>query len=352
MIISFFILVFLECTKYTIQQDWLLGMAYLFSVHKNYIEEIHNVLMELPQTMLYIQTSVYYYCLELYKSTYKDYYFTDLYSFNPLSLILKTMNTAHKCKKFDIYKPFEYWQTCLFKSCGINKTEFLELHHDIKTENDDKIEDHKKLDEFNIVQTQSSSVSTGKSKGEEVSTENSRRNEKDKIKMSSSESNDKNDIEWTDNWGNFSDEDIIENVGNKKDILNKELCIENNTSLIKDIGECITEKDRFEAFEKIFNKIRNVDHFYEAKKLLLQWPQFEDSQYTKVNKHPILKMMKLVNAFIMEKDKNKHSKQSFEEYKELIEGLSSKNVNFLLKYNLLDYNQFIKYNSLFFFYLY
>ncbi|XP_071861564.1 NBAS subunit of NRZ tethering complex isoform X2 [Bombus fervidus] len=317
---------FLECTKYTIQQDWLLGMAYLFSVHKKYIEEIHNVLMELPQTMLYIQTSMYYYCLELYKSTYKDYYFTDLYSFDPLSLILKTMSTAHKCKKSNIYEPFEYWQTCLFQSCGINKTEFLELHHDIKTENDDKIEDHQKSDEFNIVQEQSSSVFTGKSKEEEISTENSRRNEKDKIKMSSSESNDKNDIEWTDNWGNFSDEDIIENVGNKKDILNQELCIENNTSLIKDIGECATEKDRFETFEKIFSKIRNVDHFYEAKKLLLQWPQFEDSQYTKVNKHPILKMMKLVNVFIMEKDKNKHSKQSFEEYKELIEALSSTNV--------------------------
>ncbi|KAK9304884.1 hypothetical protein QLX08_003941 [Tetragonisca angustula] len=314
---------FLECAKYTIQQDWLLGMAYLFSVQKKYIKEVHNVLIELPQTMLYIQTSMYYYCLELHKSLYKDYYFTDLYLFDPLSLMLKTMNIAHKCKRFDIYKLFKYWQTCLFKNYGINKTEFLESNQEAK--NDSETEDNKESDEFNIAQIQSSSISIEKPEKKEIK-ENSSHIEETNIKKSLSELDDKNDVEWTDNWGNFSDEDIIEHVGNKKHILNQELYVENNTSLLKDIGECTTEKDRFEAFEKIFNKIRSVDHFYEVKVLLLQWPKFKDPEYTKINNHPILRMLKIANAYITEKDKNKHSKQIFGEYKELIKALSSMNV--------------------------
>ena len=326
-IISFSISVFLECAKYTIQQDWLLGMAYLFSVQKKYIKEVHNVLIELPQTMLYIQTSMYYYCLELHKSLYKDYYFTDLYLFDPLSLMLKTMNIAHKCKRFDIYKLFKYWQTCLFKNYGINKTEFLESNQEAK--NDSETEDNKESDEFNIAQIQSSSISIEKPEKKEIK-ENSSHIEETNIKKSLSELDDKNDVEWTDNWGNFSDEDIIEHVGNKKHILNQELYVENNTSLLKDIGECTTEKDRFEAFEKIFNKIRSVDHFYEVKVLLLQWPKFKDPEYTKINNHPILRMLKIANAYITEKDKNKHSKQIFGEYKELIKALSSMNVNFII----------------------
>ncbi|KAK1127326.1 hypothetical protein K0M31_003870 [Melipona bicolor] len=314
---------FLECAKCTIQQDWLLGMSYLFSVQKKYIKEVHNVLIELPQTMLYIQTSMYYYCLELHKSLYKDYYFTDLYLFDPLSLMLKTMNIAHKCKRFDIYKPFKYWQTCLFENYGINKTEFLESNQEAK--NDSETEDNKESDEFNIAQIQSSSISIEKPEKKEIKKNSSHIEETD-IKKSLSELDDKNDVEWTDNWGNFSDEDIIEHVGSKKNILNRELYIENNTSLLKDIGECTTEKDRFEAFEKIFNKIRSVDHFYDVKALLLQWPKFKDPEYTKINNHPILKMLKIANAYITEKDKSKHSKQIFGEYKELIEALSSMNV--------------------------
>lgn len=317
----FLISVFLECAKYTIQQDWLLGMAYLFSVQKNYISEIHNILTEFPQIELYIQTLMYYYCLELYKTLYKN--FENLYLYSPLSLMWKMMSVIHKCRESDIYESFKYLQTCFFKRYGIKKTAFFEINQEI--EDTSKIEEYKKRDEFNITLTQNLNQSIEKLKEKKISTQNLQY-DRNRITQNVSKSNDKNDIEWTDNWGNFSDEDVVENVENGKNNLNQKKYIE-NISLTKDIGECVTEKERFEAFEKIFNKIRNIDHFYEVKKLLLQWPKFENSEYIKVDKHPILKMMKIVNIYIVEKEKNKHNKQIFEEYKELIKILSSTNVN-------------------------
>lgn len=310
---------FLECAKYTIQQDWLLGMAYLFSVQKNYISEVHNILTEFPQIELYIQTLMYYYCLELYKTLHKN--FENLYLYSPLSLMWKMMSVIHKCKESDIYESFKYLQTCFFKRYGIKNITFFEINQEI--EDNSKVEDYKERDKFNISLSQNSNQSIEKLKEEKISTENLQYD--NRLTRNVSESNDKNDVEWTDNWGNFSDEDVIENVANGKSTLNQKMYIE-NISLTKDIGECVTEKERFEAFEKIFNKIQNIDHFYEVKKLLLQWPKFEDSEYIKVDKHPILKMMKIVNIYIVEKEKNKHNKQIFEEYKELIKTLSSTNV--------------------------
>lgn len=315
----FLISVFLECAKYTIQQDWLLGMAYLFSVQKNYISEIHNILTEFPQIELYIQTLMYYYCLELYKTLHKN--FENLYLYSPLSLMWKMMSVIHKCKGSDIYESFKYLQTCFFKKYGIKNITFSEINQEI--EDSSKVEEHKERDEFNIALSQNSNQSIEKLKEEKISTENLQYD--NRITRNVSESNDKNDVEWTDNWGNFSDEDVIENVENGKSMLNQKMYIE-NISLTKDIGECVTEKERFETFEKMFNKIQNIDHFYEVKKLLLQWPKFEDSEYIKIDKHPILKMMKIVNTYIVEKEKNKYNKQIFEEYKELIKILSSTNV--------------------------
>lgn len=262
---------------------------------------------------------MYYYCLELYKTLHKN--FENLYLYSPLSLIWKMMSVIHKCKESDIYESFKYLQTCFFKRYGIKNITFFEINQEI--EDNSKVEDYKERDKFNISLSQNSNQSIEKLKEEKISTENLQYD--NRLTRNVSESNDKNDVEWTDNWGNFSDEDVIENVANGKSTLNQKMYIE-NISLTKDIGECVTEKERFEAFEKIFNKIQNIDHFYEVKKLLLQWPKFEDSEYIKVDKHPILKMMKIVNIYIVEKEKNKHNKQIFEEYKELIKTLSSTNV--------------------------
>ncbi|CAK9831040.1 NBAS subunit of NRZ tethering complex [Anthophora retusa] len=306
---------FLECAKYTIQQDWLLGMAYLFSIQKNYIKEVHNVFTELPQTDLYIQTAMYYYCLELHKILYRD--FENLYVFDPLNLILKTMTIAYKCKESEFYEAFTYWQTHLFERYGIKGAELLEASETV--ENDNKIEDDEKT--FPI---RSSSLTSVESRSEGRSTENSSHDRKRRSRQNLSESDGKHDTEWTDDWGNFSDEDVVENLGSQKSILDQELYIENNISIVKDIGKCATEKDRFEAFEEVYEKIRNIDHFYEIKKLLLKWPKFEDPEYTTVDRHPTLKMMKIINVLVTEKDKSKQTKKIFQEYKELLGMLPSR----------------------------
>ncbi|XP_012141773.2 NBAS subunit of NRZ tethering complex isoform X2 [Megachile rotundata] len=307
---------FLECAKYTMQEDWLLGICYLFSVQKDYVKEVQNVLMELPQTELYTQTAIYYYCLELHKSLYKD--FKNLYLFSPLSLIWKVINVTHKCKESEIYECFKYWQTRLFKNHGIEDIQLSESHQIIEDYN--KVEDYPNKGESDNEFIQNTNSIITESNNQEISIQNSDSKQEDL-----SESSVNHDVEWTDDWGNFSDEEIVENIEDKTHILQPELNTDNSISLFKDIGKCPTEEDRFEAFEKVFNKIRNSNHFYEVKRILLQWPSFENSEYTQIDKHPILRMMKILNVYIKEEGKGK-DKQVFQEYKELIEKLCSAHV--------------------------
>ncbi|XP_017875232.2 neuroblastoma-amplified sequence-like [Ceratina calcarata] len=291
---------FLECVKYTIQQDWLLGMAYLFNVKKQCLEEVQSLLTELPDTELYIQTAMYYYALKIYRSLNLD--FENLFLFDPSSLIRESMSIAHKCKESNIYEAFKYWQMRLFEKYGIKKTDSFQSNE----ETIDYSSENYKKDEFASASIHESDVT--------IENEDSQHGRKSNL----SESNDKNDLEWTDDWGNFSDEEIIDNVESKRNILDEELYTEYKISVLKDIGECATEKDRFEVFEKVFNKIQNIDHFYEVKKLVLHWPIFEDSEYTGIDKHPVLRMMKIVHV---------HVKEGFlQEYKELIGALPSTNI--------------------------
>ncbi|XP_043256899.1 neuroblastoma-amplified sequence-like [Colletes gigas] len=308
---------FLECAKYTLQDDWLLGMSYLFSVQKNSIMKTQNVLTELRQTDLYTQTAIYYYCLELYKRLYRDS--KNLYLFNPLNLIWKIINIAHKSKDTDIYENFKYWQRRLLDDQEVKGTVFFDTN---QAEDDQKIGNDEKNEESNTELIQS--LNSEKSKKKLTSTEKSisQTDNNNKIKENLSESDGKNIMEWTDDWGNFSDEDT-ETDKSKTNIPKHDSNIDNNIPLTKDIGECATEKDRFEAFEKMFDKIRNVDHFNQVKEMVLQWPKFNDPAYTTIDNHPILKIMKLVSVYIPEKDKSKHNKQIFQEYKMLIEALSS-----------------------------
>ncbi|XP_034172180.2 NBAS subunit of NRZ tethering complex isoform X2 [Osmia lignaria lignaria] len=304
---------FLECAKYTMQEDWLLGICYLFSVQKNYIKEVQNVLVELPETELYTQTAIYYYCLELHKSLYKD--FKNLYSFNPLSLIWKVINVAHKSKESDTYEYFKYWQKRMFNNHGIQDTQF--------SESNQIIEDYTDKKDNECIQKSNSTIIESNDKKKSIENSNL------------SESGVNHDVEWTDDWGNFSDEEIVENIDDKTNVLEHELCTDNSVILLKDIGKCLTEKDRFDAFKRVFNKIRNADDFYEVKRMLIQWPKFEDPEYTQLDKHPVLQMMKILSLHVTEGGKGK-DKRIFQEYKELIERLSSENMlkEFLNKENI------------------
>ncbi|XP_076245721.1 NBAS subunit of NRZ tethering complex [Calliopsis andreniformis] len=309
---------FFECAKYTIGEDWLLGMSYLFSLQKNCIKEAQDILKSLPETELYSQCGIYYYSLELHKRLYKN--IDNLHLFKPLRLILRTINVAHKCKDSDMIEILKYWQRRLFNDQEIEETKFFESNSTL--ENHDTSEDYEKNEEPDAGPIQASKVSK-KMSTKSLSLKNDDKNQSNKSFV---ESDTKNDEEWTDDWGNFSDEETVETIGNKKNIPESEFRIETNVSLIRDIGECRTEKDRFEAFRKVFDKIKSADQFYEIKEILLRWPKFTNTEYTSVEKHPILKMMKLVNVYIPETDKDKHNRQIFQEYKDLIMGLSSKNV--------------------------
>ncbi|XP_053978605.1 NBAS subunit of NRZ tethering complex-like isoform X1 [Hylaeus volcanicus] len=306
----------LECARYTMEDDWLLGMSYLFSIEKNSIIETQNVLTEFPQTELYTQTALYYYCLELHKRLYRD--FENLYLFNPISLIRKIINVAHKSRNADIYENFKYWQTRLLADQQLEGTTFFDTNQIAENSVTTK-----EL-ELETEPIQSSTLHPGKSQKKTMTTEksSSQIEGKNEIKLGFSESSVKGEVEWTHDWGNFSDEDV-ETFESKKDIPKHESSIDHNIPLTKDIGECATEKDRFEAFEKMFNRVHNIDHFHEIKEIMLRWPKFNDPAYTTIDKHPVLKLMKLVNVYITEEDKSKHNKQIFQEYRMLIEALSS-----------------------------
>ncbi|XP_076178527.1 NBAS subunit of NRZ tethering complex isoform X2 [Ptiloglossa arizonensis] len=289
---------FLECAKYTMPEDWLLGMSYLFSIQKNCTMETQNVLVELPQTELYTQTAIYYYCLELHKRLYRD--FENLYLFTPLNLIWKIINVTCNSKDSDIYENFKYWQARLLAGQEVENTTFFDTNKVV--EENEKTENYEESKELKTDSIEKLTLQTV---------------DKNEIDENFSELYARDEIEWTN--GNFSDED----VESEKNVSEHELNIDNNIPLTKDIGECTTEKDRFEAFEKMFNRIRNADHFHEIKEMILQWPKFNNPAYTTIDKHPIIKIMKLVNVYITEKDSNKHNKQIFQEYKMLIKTLSS-----------------------------
>nr|XP_033341499.1 neuroblastoma-amplified sequence-like isoform X1 [Megalopta genalis] len=305
---------FLECAKHTLREDWLLGIAYLFSIQKNYVKEIQDVLTELPQTELHVQTAMYYYSLELHKKLYGDT--ENLYLFSPLSLIQKMINAMKKCKESEMYESFKYWQSRFLNNQETDDIKFFDSNQIIE-ENDR--EDHEERVEHDNDLIQSPVCEEFKE--QKKSAEKSISQLDGEIKKDYKD-DDKGDMEWTDDWGNFSDEEVVETVNKKQNIPKQKPCIEDDISFTKEIGDCATEEDRFKAFENVYDKIQSKDHFNEMKGIVLKWPKFSNPEYTAVDKHPIYKMMKLINVYETETDASKQ-KQIFQEYKDLMAALSS-----------------------------
>ncbi|XP_031847093.1 NBAS subunit of NRZ tethering complex isoform X2 [Nomia melanderi] len=308
---------FLECAKHTIREDWLLGMSYLFSTHRNCIKDTQNLLTELPQTELYIQTAMYYYSLELYKRLHKN--IENLYLFSPLSLIRKMINVASKSKQTELYGGLRYWQARLFNDQNVDDFIFFDSKQVIE-DNGNRKDYEGSFEQNNDLIESSTAISEEFKEGQKL-------NEKSVSELDGrkgvQDSDAKDEMEWTDDWGNFSDEDAAEATEDKQNIPKQKSYIDSDILLSKETSDCATEKDRFEAFERVYDKIQSVDHYYEIKEILLNWPKFCNPEYTTVDRHPILKMMKLISLYIKDKDKNKHNKQIFQEYKDLMEALSS-----------------------------
>lgn len=304
----------LECAKHTIADDWLLGMMYLLSLNRDHILDAQEVFINLPQTELCIQTALYYYSLELYKKLYTNY--EKLYLYKPLDLIRNMIVMAQNSEECDIVKMLQYWQSL---TSGAQNTNMGQA----------KVKDITTLEmKQDSTYTYSEEImkKTAKLKNEEresVKQINVNLNsENENLKTTISDN--KIDIEeWTDDWGDFSDDSIEATIDEQDKIRSQE---ETVTPIDHAITECVTEEDRFRLFQKLFNQINNLEQYQELKKIVLQWPRFSMPEHITLDNHPILKMMKIVITLITKLEIIIFEKRILQEYEELIGLLASKEV--------------------------
>lgn len=312
--------VLLECAKHTMPDDWLLGMAYLLSLNSNCILDAQAIFMDLPPIELYRQTALYYYSLELYKKLYADC--EKLFLYSPLDLMKIMIVAAQKSEECDIVKALQYWQSYLLGGAQIINMKQVEVK-DISALELGQGSTHVHSEE---------TVKTLKSINEEqefaecldgnnIPSLNSKANED--LKMAISDDNDA--VEWTDDWGDFSDDSIETNSDEKDKIKSKE--ISQREIILPDhtVAECATEENRFKEFQKRFNQISNLEQYQEVKKLILQWPKFNMPNHITIDNHPVLKMMKVVIT-LTKTNTADFEKRILREHEELIRLLVSEEV--------------------------
>ncbi|XP_036139993.1 neuroblastoma-amplified sequence isoform X2 [Monomorium pharaonis] len=305
----------LECAKHTISDDWLLGMAYLLSLSRDHILDAQAIFVDLPQTELYIQTALYYYSLELYKKLYTDC--EKLYLYNPLDLMKIMMAAARKSEECDIVQALQYWQSYLLGGAqikNINQVEVKDIStldlehstvrvHSVKTTNKDQ-ESAKCVDVNDILSS------------------NSKANKDLKIAISGNI----DAVEWTDDWGDFSD-DSMEANGDKRGKNKSERILQEKTVFPLDhtVTECTMEEDRFKLFQKRFNQIKNLEQYQEVKRIISQWPKFNMPDHITIDNHPVLKMMKVIVA-LAKTNTADFEKRILQEHEDLIRLLTSEKI--------------------------
>ncbi|KAL6266607.1 hypothetical protein P5V15_003452 [Pogonomyrmex californicus] len=312
----------LECTKYTLPDDWLLGMAYLLSLNKDRISDAQDIFMDLPQIELYIQTALYYYSLELYKKSYSDC--GKLYLYNPFDLIKTMIIAAQSSEECDIIKALKYWQNYL-----IGGAQIISIKQ-IKVKDINMLEPEQNSIHIHFEETAKTLESVNKKR---KSTESI---DVDNIPFSNSKTDEDLEhtvisdnidaMEWTDDWGDFSDDNMEANNDKKNKIKPEGISQEEIISpLDRTIAECITEEDRFKLFQKQFNQIDNLEQYQEVKKMISQWPKFNMSDHITVENHPVLKMMKVIVTLI-KTNTTDFEKKILQEHEELIGLLTSEEI--------------------------
>lgn len=277
--------------------DWLLGMSYLLSLSKNHILDAQTIFMDLPQTALHIQTALYYYSLELYKKLHNDS--EKIYLYNPLDVINKMIIAARTIDECDIVDGLQYWQSYLLGLAQTSKTGQVEVKVVNALELEEKQEPAQSID---------ANISNKDADSKEVIT------------------SDAIDTEWTDDWGDFSDDSIEATNDTKNNIRSEEISQEETVSLSdRGVAECVTEEDRFNLFQKLFNRIDNIEQYQELKEIISQWAKFNMPNHITLDNHPILKMMKIIIPLIA-KTNPIDPERILKEHEELIELLASKEV--------------------------
>ncbi|KAK2578040.1 hypothetical protein KPH14_008457 [Odynerus spinipes] len=287
----------LECAKHTIHEDWLLSMAYLLSLNKNYIQDTQSAFMNLPKNELCIETIMYYYSLELHQKLHSN--IEMLYMYDPVCLISKALIIATKCDECKIQQALLYWKPYIIKQINTKSMELIDSKLNVDDEHFHIAEhsvntDNKTITEYkNGVTAQTFHATIDKVSPTLI---------------------DHKDDEWTDDWSNFSDVDIDENVDDvqKQDVINE--------------YEMDTEEDRFKVFMEMYTKIRNIQDYKQIKKILLMWPTFNKPEFTTSDVHPILKMIKVVPMYIIAKDTTECENQILQEYEDLIKMIPSTNI--------------------------
>ncbi|XP_011879378.1 PREDICTED: neuroblastoma-amplified sequence-like isoform X2 [Vollenhovia emeryi] len=305
----------LECAKHTMPDDWLLGMAYLLSLNRNRILDAQAVFTDLPQIELYVQTALYYYSLELYKKLYTD--FEKLYLYNPLDLMKVMMVAAQKSEECDIVKALQYWQSYLLGGAQIASIKQVDFKDISALE----------LGQRGARAHPTETVETLKSTNEEQESveyfdvnnpaSNSKADEDLKVAIS-----DDIDVEWTDDWGDFSDDSIEAN--SDKDKIRYKVSQEEISPLAHTV-ECTTEEERFKLFQKRFNQINNFEQYQEVKTIVSQWPKFNMPDHITIDNHPVLKMMKAIISLV-ETNTVELEKRLLQEHEELVGLLTSEEI--------------------------
>jgi len=207
----------------------------------------------------------------------------------------------------EIVRAFRYWQNHLLDEIQIAKTEqamgidALELKQSIANRKEDS-EETRDAQHIDNIPVTSSDVSEDQQKST-VSDE----------------------IEWTDDWGDFSDTEVTDNRKNKnKSEEIQAISQDEAVAFEHSITECTTEEDRLAMFQRMFSRMNNLEDYRELKKIMFQWPKFSMSDQVALN--PVLRMMKAIIALITKTNAADFENKILREHEELIELLASKEV--------------------------
>ncbi|XP_066584629.1 NBAS subunit of NRZ tethering complex-like isoform X2 [Prorops nasuta] len=300
----------LECAKEILCEDWLLGISYLLSLDTECTySDAQTVFMDLPRNDLYIQTAAYYYSIQLHKKMYPEV--SDIHLYDPIDLICKMKVASQSCEDGHLKSSLNYWCAQLVSHENNAQDPILQSL---------LLEDEACKVENNDIYKKTVKFLRDESKNTE-STKNFK--EDDSASLHKSESNKENitksDIEtegWTEDWGDFSDEDII--TEDAKEEVSKQII--NQTEVMEMIYR--NEDERFLCFQNMFANLSNKEEYQKISTLLKQWPKFTNFRYTSVDNHPILSLMMASFKYIFEEG-NSCEHLLLNEYKQLISRLES-----------------------------
>lgn len=346
--ITLLISVLLECARHTIQDDWLLGISYLLSLNKDHIVDVQEIFADLPRSELYIQTALYYYSLKLYKKLHADC--EKLYLYSPLDLIRKMIVAAQTIEEqCDIVEALQYWQSYLLGGAQIAKTEEMKMKYisalqepsgeprsseETAKDSEFTIEEPKFVEHIDVndipaansdedEEPSSTTVSNGVDILDVNNTLDANHSEDDDLKKATV-SDEIDTMEWTDDWGDFSDDNVESTSDKESRTKSAETAL--SLSPARDIDQCVTEEDRFKLFHRLLSEIDNLERYRELKKIISEWPTFTMPDHIRLDNHPILRMMKTMISLITKTNTANFEKRILQEHEELIGLLASKEV--------------------------